>query len=449
MILFCQKCGSKNNEDAVFCVSCGNSFKKGNTSSIRALLVTGIVLSVLALVGVGYMFMTTIFEKEKVVELVENTPPKEEPNKTPTVKIEKDPKPIVKDSTPEREKTVIIKETMPKVFTIFTRDSLGSGFLYKKGGLIITNAHVVAGYTDVVVRNSSGKDSPGKVIGISDLYDVALIQVADYANAEPLSIDMNESAIGTEVIALGSPQGFENSASIGYLTGIGRHLELDFIYENVYQIDAQIDQGSSGGPLLDAKTGKVIGINSLLFTNNVSFGFSIPMHSMYNLIDSWAKHPMSENEVASVFGVYDDFYYDESASAKADSYYDEYLDGFGLYFDEYTLENFILYFRDYYEWALNEEDFFWIEDLLLPGSTAYYELEDYIREISGEGYLFDFISNSVTDIEIYDDFAIVSTIEEFDFYNAAGNVTYYERIKEYMVVIDEYGNYMITDIYIY
>ena len=95
--------------------------------------------------------------------------------------------------------------------------------------------------------------------------------------------------IGTEVIALGSPQGLENSASIGYLTGINRTIDMDFSYENVYQVDAQIDQGSSGGPLLDAKTGKVIGINSLLYTKNNSFAFSIPMHSMIDLLDSWAR----------------------------------------------------------------------------------------------------------------------------------------------------------------
>ena len=79
------------------------------------------------------------------------------------------------------------------------------------------------------------------------------------------------------MIALGSPQGFENSASIGYLTGVNRDIEFGFLYEHLYQIDAQIDQGSSGGPLIDAKTGKVIGINSLSFKENDVFGFSIPM----------------------------------------------------------------------------------------------------------------------------------------------------------------------------
>lgn len=238
----------------------------------------------------------------------------------------------------EKEKTVIIKESMSKVFTILTRDGQGSGFLYKKGGYIITNAHVVAGYTDVVVRNSTGKDSAANVIGISDEFDVALIKASRYEKAQPLAIEEQESVIGTEVIAIGTPQGLENSASIGYLTGIGRNIDYGFTYKNVYQIDAQIDQGSSGGPLLDAKTGKVIGINSLLYRNNASFGFSIPMYSVKNLVDSWVEFPMSEQEIASLFDVYkDNEHYDYEPESSG--YYDEYFDYYEDNYDDYYFEN--------------------------------------------------------------------------------------------------------------
>ena len=154
---------------------------------------------------------------------------------------------------------------------------------------------------------------------------VALIRVADYANVEPLSVERNESLIGTEVIALGSPQGFENSASVGYLTGINRTIDIDFSYENVYQVDAQIDHGSSGGPLLDAKTGKVIGINSLVYTTKNNFAFSIPMYSMVELLDSWATSPMNEQQVAEAFGFYDD-YTDDSASSEAGTNYEKFVE---------------------------------------------------------------------------------------------------------------------------
>ncbi|UZM98767.1 serine protease [Lysinibacillus sp. MHQ-1] len=118
----------------------------------------------------------------------------------------------------------------------------------KKGGYVITNAHVVQGAVEVMVRNSVGQESPGTVVGISNRYDIALIHVPNYQDKPPLGIETTESPIGLEVIAFGSPQGFENSASIGYITGNKRDMKLEnFIYKQIYQVDAQIDKGSSGG----------------------------------------------------------------------------------------------------------------------------------------------------------------------------------------------------------
>lgn len=148
--------------------------------------------------------------------------------------------------------------------------------------MVVTNAHVVSGYTDVIVRNINGQDHEGTVVGISAESDIALIQVNDLTGIEPLEAEMATTDVGTEVIALGSPSGFENTASMGYLTGIDRDFYQEFTYENIYQIDAALAPGSSGGPLLDAGTGKVIGINSLLFPEGDSIGFSIPLYSMYD-----------------------------------------------------------------------------------------------------------------------------------------------------------------------
>ena len=116
----------------------------------------------------------------------------------------------------------------------------------------------------------------------------------NYQDTEPLGMETAESPIGLEVIAFGSPQGFENSASIGYITGNKRDMKLEnFIYKQIYQVDAQIDKGSSGGPLVDVNTGKVIGINSLLYTTDTStnFAFSIPfIVCLINLMDGLLNH---------------------------------------------------------------------------------------------------------------------------------------------------------------
>jgi S1-C subfamily serine protease len=88
---------------------------------------------------------------------------------------------------------------------------------------------------------------------------------------------------------------------------LDRSFESDFQYENVYQIDAQISPGSSGGPLLDALTGKVIGINSALLTADQSMGFSIPFYTVEELLREWSNSPMSPTEVANLFSTDDGY----------------------------------------------------------------------------------------------------------------------------------------------
>lgn len=454
--MYCSKCGTKLEENDIFCVSCGHDIHQKTPKN--KWLIIGICTSIIAVISI-FIVIILLFKNiqnntKQIVE--EPEPPKIE--QLTQMPIEA---PVDED---KKEKTQIIKESMPKVFTVITGNSQGSGFLYKDGGYIVTNAHVVAGFTDVILRNHAGQESPAVVIGISDRTDVALLHSQEYANAQPFEIEKEETAIGTEVIAIGSPQGLENSASIGYLTGTNRDYQLDFVYEGLYQIDAQISEGSSGGPLLDGKTGKVIGINSLLYTPNNSFGFSIPLYTVTPLIEGWIREPMSKTAVASLFDAYADYnfsneeeqYYEEyeeywdyySEDSSEEDYNEEYWNEYSYSFDEESLTNFILAFRDYYELALYYKDFYWIADMLLPNSTAYLELEEYLYDISGEEYFFDFLSNTITNIEMYDDYALVSTNEQFNFYDATGAETFFDRYKVYTVIINGEGYYQITDIYI-
>ncbi len=454
--MYCPHCGFKNEIGGRFCKDCGKQLNKKSLafSKKTTILILSIILSLSVLIGIGFLIVSELsHNKIAIVVDKKEIQSTKEPNiqRVPNISM---PKNV---SAVEKEKTQIIKESQSRVYTIFTETGLGSGFLYEKKGTVITNAHVVAGYHEVVLRNVKGQQTTGRVIGISDLYDIALIQVDEYAGLAPLEIEINQTEIGSEVIALGSPQGLENTASIGYLTGVNRSFESKFQYKNVYQIDAQISPGSSGGPLLDAETGKVIGINSALLTADQSIGFSIPMYTMLQLVDQWSQTPMTADEVVSVFSFYDDFIYDPGASAKADSYYEEYenSEDYEQYsdetyaFEEYILSDFILYFRDNYELALDYEDFYFIEDLLLNNSNAYKEMDEYITEISGRGMIFNFTSNEITGIIIESDHAIVSTFETFDFMNAAEEWSFYERHKDYIVVMDEFGAYKISEIVIY
>ncbi|WP_226655918.1 trypsin-like peptidase domain-containing protein [Guptibacillus hwajinpoensis] len=460
--MFCPKCGTKNIENARFCSQCGHSYTRYQQRNKWWL--TGIILTFLLMSGVFiYAFVldkernseTTVEEtiQTPVEKISDSTKLEEEAKDKKEANASTSPNVAKENSTPEqkapspqtsteKDKKEIIREAQTKVYTILTEDSLGSGFLFQDNGTVVTNAHVVAGYIDVILRDQDGREMNGKVIGISNQYDVALIKVQNLKGTSPLEIEMKESEVGTEVIALGSPQGLENTASIGYLTGLDRSFESEFQYENVYQIDAQVSPGSSGGPLLDGKTGKVIGINSALLTSDESIAFSIPMYTMTKLLTNWSQSPMDENEVASTFNFYNE------ASAY-DEYAEEEEDTYDVPYDEASLANFIINFRGNYETALRNEDFGYIEDQLLYDSQAYYEMANYLDEISGQGMVFQFTLNDVTNIDMQDEQAIVSTYEVFDFMNAAGEWSVYERIKDYYVVTDEYGDYKIKHIEIY
>ncbi|MCM3636588.1 trypsin-like peptidase domain-containing protein [Sporosarcina luteola] len=445
--MFCSECGFKNAKGVNFCGSCGKPIQKKSHTGWMLLV---IFVCICVLGGVGYAFLQINKQEALQTSTLGDANEKDDPVEQPVRIIEREVTERPKNKPVEKEKTELIEETLPRVFTIVTTDGFGSGFLYAKGGYIVTNAHVVLGYTDVKVRNSVGREAPGKVIGISDTYDVALIRSDANKDINPLKTEVNETKVGTEVIALGSPNGLENSASVGYLTGTGRDIRDDFFYEKAYQIDVQVETGSSGGPLIDAKTGKVIGINSLLLEKNRRIGFSIPLYTMTYLFDDWIKSPMSDRQVASVFGVYDDygtshFYNEDSYNSDASEDDVEGYEG-DVYFYEEWLQDFILEFRTVYEDALSNEDLYQIEHYLLPGGSAHKEFVDYFAEISGEGMHFDFIENVVTGVTIYEDYALVSTYETLNFRNKSGNEKYYVKEKNYEVVIHMDGTYRIRDV---
>jgi serine protease Do len=118
-----------------------------------------------------------------------------------------------------------------------------SGFLYDEYGDIVTNAHVVEGASKVQVRLPDSKtEYEGVVIGIGKDKDIALVRVPELTGMKPLETEKEkEVQLGDEVIALGSPLGYQNTATIGIVSGLGRSFDLKhYHYEDVYQISAPI-----------------------------------------------------------------------------------------------------------------------------------------------------------------------------------------------------------------
>ena len=188
----------------------------------------------------------------------------------------------------------IIFETQKHVVMISTEDGTqGSGFLYNEQGDLITNAHVVSGYSQVKVVTADARELVGEVIGISTETDVAVVRVADLANSGSLSLVRYEKAsVGDEVISIGSPLGYQNTVTTGMISGVGRSLQIaPYTYKDLYQISTPISHGNSGGPLVDAHTGQVLGINSAGLENS-SIGFSIPIVNVLALIEGWSNEPM-------------------------------------------------------------------------------------------------------------------------------------------------------------
>lgn len=283
--MYCASCGYKNRDEANYCEHCGESLHFDSTHGktmfqkfLVVVLLFGTSLLIIAALGLWQLHKLQL---ERIGELVQ-------------------------ESSETKSKTEMIKASQRKVYTINTDAAYGSGFLYTDSGAVVTSAHLVVGFYKVLVRDYKGNEEVGRVIGVSEVSDIALIQVDALGGEEPLTVSKEPADVGTEVIALGSPSGFENTAAIGYLTGLDRDFDQDFLYEDLYQIDVQMALGSSGGPLIHAETGRVIGINSLLLIESDGIGFSIPIHSVDSQLKEWAENPMSESQVMEVYEAYDE-----------------------------------------------------------------------------------------------------------------------------------------------
>ncbi|HSN69794.1 MAG TPA: Do family serine endopeptidase [Thermoanaerobaculia bacterium] len=158
---------------------------------------------------------------------------------------------------------------------------LGSGFIISPDGYIITNNHVVGHADRLEVHYAGGeKSASAKVIGRDPATDLALIKI-DVDEKLP-TVRLGDSAgvrVGDWAIAIGSPLQFENTLTVGVISAKGRSLGLSaetFSFENFIQTDAAINQGNSGGPLLNLR-GEVIGINTAISGIGQNIGFAVPV----------------------------------------------------------------------------------------------------------------------------------------------------------------------------
>src|SRR5450830_1279492 len=138
--------------------------------------------------------------------------------------------------------------------------SQGSGFIISSDGLILTNAHVVREAKEVMVKLSDRREFKAKMLGADNATDIAVLRV-DAKNLPVVRMgDAQQLQVGDPVLAVGSPFGFEQTATQGIVSAKGRSLPGDSAVPFI-QTDAAVNPGSSGGPLFDA-SGAVVGINA-------------------------------------------------------------------------------------------------------------------------------------------------------------------------------------------
>jgi serine protease Do len=167
---------------------------------------------------------------------------------------------------------------------------LGSGFIIRPDGTILTNAHVVADAREVTVKLTDRREFKAKVIGSDPQSDVAVLKI-DAGNLPTVKLgDSSAVRVGEWVVAIGSPYGFENTVTSGIVSATSRSLP-DGTYVPFIQTDAAVNPGNSGGPLFNMK-GEVIGINSQIYSRSGGYqglSFAVPINVASNVEDQLVR----------------------------------------------------------------------------------------------------------------------------------------------------------------
>ena len=184
----------------------------------------------------------------------------------------------------------IVKQAQSSVVTVMTENGLGSGIIYNPNGYIVTNNHVVASGTQYTVAFASGEQVPATLVGTDPTTDVAVLKV-DKTGLPAASFEQSLPQVGQLAVALGSPLGFENTVTVGIVSGLQRTIpgsaQESQALVDLIQTDAAISPGNSGGALVDADS-KVIGMNVAYIPpaeSAVSIGFAIPAQTVTNVAD--------------------------------------------------------------------------------------------------------------------------------------------------------------------
>ncbi|WP_412740899.1 S1C family serine protease [Krasilnikovia sp. MM14-A1259] len=215
----------------------------------------------------------------------------------------------------------VAKKVLPSVVTVRVTGAIGSGFVATADGYVITNDHVVEGADKTMsVAFTDGTTASAKVVGRDPESDIAVIKV-DKSRLTPVSFGNSDAiAVGDPVLAFGAPLGLVNTVTYGIVSALDRTIQAGepggtTRYYAAIQTDAAVNQGNSGGPLVDGD-GRVIGMNSVIRSvggteteaGNIGLAFAIPVNQVRrvakDIIDTGkARRTVIGAEVAATGGL--------------------------------------------------------------------------------------------------------------------------------------------------
>jgi len=188
------------------------------------------------------------------------------------------------------------------------RVSLGSGFVIDKDGHIVTNYHVIESARQIEVNFSGDDRVPARIVGVDPSTDLALLKMDAQARAlTPLPLgDSDAVRVGDAVVAIGNPFGLERTVTAGIISALQREITAPngYTIDKVLQTDAPINQGNSGGPLLNAR-GEVIGVNSQIEpgevgAGNLGIGFAVPSATLREVVSQLRERGKVEHAYLGV-----------------------------------------------------------------------------------------------------------------------------------------------------
>lgn len=172
----------------------------------------------------------------------------------------------------------------------------GTGIVWDKEGLIVTNYHVVHRASKIVIRLTNGEDYEASVVGTAPEKDIALLKIdAPGADLSPIPLgDSDQLSVGRKVLAIGNPFALDTTLTVGVVSALGREIKSisNRTIKNVIQTDAAINPGNSGGPLLDSR-GRLVGVNTAIYSPSgasAGIGFAIPVNTVISIIPQLIEH---------------------------------------------------------------------------------------------------------------------------------------------------------------